>query len=58
MTSMVALRPFAEMLVIDASDVRAADGRGLDSDQNFTMTRPRDGNGAKFHFVVSRQKCS
>jgi hypothetical protein len=37
--ALVAFGPFAEMLVIDAANVGAADGGGLHAQQNFAVAR-------------------
>src|SRR5690606_23185746 len=52
---LIALRPPTQMLMIDAADVRTADGRGLHADQHFAMTRHRNIERAQFHRAVARQ---
>src|ERR1022692_1166036 len=54
--SLVAFRPLAQMLVIDAANIRPANCRSLDPKQNFPMTRLRHRYRAHFDRRVPRQK--
>jgi hypothetical protein len=55
--SLIALWPFPEVFVVNATDVRAADRRSLYSEQNFSVTGTRDRDSAEFNLAVPRQKC-
>jgi hypothetical protein len=45
--SLVTFRPLAEMLVIDAANIRAADGRSFHAQQDFPVAWGRHGDSAQ-----------
>src|ERR1035438_675296 len=53
--ALIAFRTFAKMLVIDAADIRAADGGGLDAQQNFSVAGCWHGHSAQFDGRVPGQ---
>jgi hypothetical protein len=56
--SLVSFRALAQVFVVDATDIGAADRRSLYPEQNFSVTGMRDRESAEFNFTVSGQKCS
>jgi hypothetical protein len=52
--SLVSLRTFAEMLVIDTANIRTADSGRLYSKQHFAVRRLRKRHAAEFNFIVTR----
>ena len=52
---LVALGPLAEVLVVDAADVRAADRGALGPDQHFAVSRFRDGELTQLRAAVARK---
>ena len=53
--ALVAFRAFAQVLVIDAADVRAADGGRLHAQQHFAVARLGDGHFFQFDRAVAGQ---
>jgi hypothetical protein len=55
--SLITLRPFAEMLVINTANVRTADCGSLHADQDLTVIRAWNRDRPKFHRAISGQIC-
>ena len=56
--ALVALGALAQMLVIDAADVRTADGGRLHAEQHFAVARDRDGHLFQFDGAVAGKECA
>jgi hypothetical protein len=54
--ALVSFGTFAEVLVIDAANVGAADGGGFDAEQHLSVAWSGDGHGAQFDGRVSGQE--
>ena len=54
--ALITFRAFAQVLVIDCADIRSADGRSLDGEENFAMARFWDRNFSHFHGAVPRKE--
>ena len=53
--SLVAFRPLAQMLVINAADIRAADGGGLHAQQHFAVSGLRNRHLPHLHRAIAGQ---
>jgi len=53
--SLIALRPLPEVLIVDATNVRATDGGSLYPQQDFAVAGMRNWQGAQFNLSPSRQ---
>jgi hypothetical protein len=55
--SLITFRAFAQVLVINATNVRTANSGSFDPEQNFPMFWMRHWQSAKFNSIVSGKKC-
>src|ERR1035437_4310330 len=55
--ALIPLRPLPKMFVINGANIRAADCRSFDPEQNLAMIGHRHWHGAKFNSTVSRKVC-
>jgi hypothetical protein len=51
--SLIAFHPFAEVLVVDTSDIRTANGRSLHTQQHLAMAWLRNRGLSEFHGVIA-----
>jgi len=52
--SLVALGPFAKVLVVDTSDIRTANGRSLHAKHHLAMAGLRNRHFSELHGAVAR----